>query len=89
MGFQELADDNVRFKANRGRVGADERAAKDAAGPLRHVVALEGFEKRHPDLGLVRDAREGNLLLFAPLAQPCAEILRHGCVHRDMDYCST
>jgi hypothetical protein len=58
-------------------VGANERAAEYAGGPLRDVIPLQGFEQRQLDLGLLRDGNQIDLLLFTPLAQSSAETLRH------------
>jgi hypothetical protein len=74
---EEFADDDVGLEADGMRVGANEGAAKNALGPARKIVPLQGFEERELDLRLLRDRREGYLLFFTPLAQSSAKTLWH------------
>jgi hypothetical protein len=44
---------------------------------VRQVVALQFFQQRHLDFGLLGNRRKGNLLSFTLLAQPGAETIGH------------
>jgi hypothetical protein len=82
IALEKLANHGVGVEIDGSRVGADERAAKDSRGPLRHVVALQRVEERELDLGLLRNRDQGNLLLFSPFAHSCAETLSHADTSR-------
>jgi hypothetical protein len=68
--LREFADDFVGVQSNRFGVRTHERAAENAGGPPRDIVAFEGFEERAADLGVVRDRFQGDLatLAFEPQA---------------------
>ena len=75
--FQEFSDRGFLVHADRRSIGAHERAAENAGGPMRDVVPLELVEQRQLDLRLLRDRRESDLLLFTLLPKSSAETLWH------------
>ena len=81
----ELLRDGVGIEADAGRVGADERAAKNAGRPAREVVALERLEKTGADLRICGDGRQGNLPAFTFATQAAAErlFIHHHRLHGD------
>jgi hypothetical protein len=75
--FQELANDDIRFEADRMRVRANECPAKNAGRPMRHIVPLQSFEQGDFYFRLLSDRRESDLLLLTAFAQACAKTVRH------------
>jgi len=75
--FQELFDCRFLVHADRGGIRAHERAAENAGGPMRDVVALELIEQRQLYLRLLRDRRESYLVFFTLLPQSSPETLWH------------
>ena len=76
----ELLNGRVRIEPHLHGVRADERAAEDAAGQPRHIVALERLEDRDRNLGRVRDRPKRDTTPLAGFAKLGPEI---GCsIHR-------
>ena len=75
--FQEFSDRGFLVHADCRGIGAHERAAENASGPMRDVFTLELVEQRQLDLRLLRDRRESDLLLFTLLPKSSAETLWH------------
>ena len=75
--FQEFSDRGFPVHADCRGIGAHERAAENASGPMRDVFTLELVEQRQLDLRLLRDRRESDLLLFTLLPKSSAETFWH------------
>src|SRR6185436_5594037 len=69
----EFEDNRFRIEPYRRRVGANERAAKEARGPARHVVALKTLEESNIDLRTLGDRLEADLAPFALVAEPLSK----------------
>src|ERR1700704_2155119 len=70
----ELPGDCVRNESDAGRVGADERAAKNARGPAREIVPLECLEVADADLAVRGNGRQGDVSPFTFAAQSAPEL---------------
>ena len=67
--LEKLTDDDILIEADGVSVSANERASEDSGWPTRDVVALELFEKRQLDFGLLRNRGERNVLSFTLLPE--------------------
>ncbi len=74
----DAGENALRLEPDRSGITADKRPPEDSVRPLRNIVALKRGEQRRLDLGLLGNGGQGNALLFALMAQPGAERLRHG-----------
>jgi len=70
MPIEEFTERGRRVEADRLRVGTNVGPPEQAKRPVREIVALQRFEQRQLDLGLLRYNRERNLSLFAMQPEP-------------------
>src|SRR5207244_3161665 len=71
------AHDIIRLKADGLRVRADERAAENSRGPMRHLVAFELLEQRLMNLRPLGDGRERHAFPLALTTQTSTKTFMH------------